>query len=204
MKARHVVLVAALALAAPRAAEAHLVSSGMGPLYDGVIHFALSPEDGLPVVALGLYGGLRGPASARLMLAVLPLAWLVGGLLASATGGGAAPIVLAVASAAILLAVGGLLAANLPLPSSLCAVAAGTLGLVRGFADLAGAPITSGAVLTTLGMSAAVFAVFALAASVTLPLRRFWMIIAARVTGSWLAAAGLLLAGWIIRYGARV
>jgi hypothetical protein len=30
------------------------------------------------------------------------------------------------------------------------------------------------------------------------------MIVAARVSGSWLAALGLLFAGWILRYGARV
>jgi hypothetical protein len=30
------------------------------------------------------------------------------------------------------------------------------------------------------------------------------MIVAARVSGSWLAALGLLLAGWILRFGAVV
>ena len=30
------------------------------------------------------------------------------------------------------------------------------------------------------------------------------MIVAARVAGSWAAAAGLLLAGWLVRYGAQV
>ena len=64
--------------------------------------------------------------------------------------------------------------------------------------------LSGGAVLTLVGMCAAVFTLVALAASITLPLRQFWMIVAARVTGSWLAATGLLLAGWIIRYGARV
>jgi hypothetical protein len=29
------------------------------------------------------------------------------------------------------------------------------------------------------------------------------MIVATRVSGSWLAASGLLLAGWILRYGAK-
>ena len=78
------------------------------------------------------------------------------------------------------------------------------MGLVRGAADLEGAPTSGASILALLGMCLSVFVVFALAASVTLPLRRFWMIIAARVTGSWMAAVGLLLAGWIMRYGARV
>jgi hypothetical protein len=52
-------------------------------------------------------------------------------------------------------------------------------------------------------MAASVFVVFAIAASISLPLTRAWMVIAVRVSGSWLAASGLLLAGWVWRYGAR-
>ena len=107
-------------------------------------------------------------------------------------------------TAVILLGVGGLLASNLEAPPLACAAVAGLLGLVRGAADLQGAPADTTAILTLLGMCASVFAVFALGVSVTLPLRRFWMVLAARVAGSWLAAVGLLLAGWIMRYGARV
>jgi urease accessory protein len=40
--------------------EAHLNTTGMGPVYDGVIHFLLSPEDFVPVLALALLAGLRG------------------------------------------------------------------------------------------------------------------------------------------------
>ena len=203
MRARRTLGAAGAALLlAPGAAQAHLVATGLGPLYDGAAHFALSPEDGLPAAALALYAGLRGPAHARLGLAVLPIAWFAGGLAATLTGAGPSP---AGMGAVILLALGGLLAANPPLSPPICAGIAAGLGLARGFADLAGAPpAVGGTLLGLVGMSAAVFVVFALAASVTLPLRRFWMIVAARVTGSWLAATGLLLAGWIIRYGAKV
>jgi hypothetical protein len=202
MRTRWTLAAAGVALLlAPGAAQAHLVATGLGPLYDGATHFALSPEDGLPVAALALYAGLRGPVQARLSLAALPLAWFAGGLAATLTGASSPPVML---GAAIMLALGGLLAANPPLSPRVCAGIAAILGLTRGFADMAGAAPTGGALLTLAGMSAAVFVVFALAASITLPLRRFWMIVAARVTGSWLAATGLLLAGWIIRYGAKV
>ena len=190
-------------LLAPAAAQAHLVATGMGPLYDGVIHFALSPQDGLPVAALALYAGLRGPVAARLVLLVLPLAWFAGGALAALAGASLPAIVAGVASAVIMLGIGGLLAANAPLSPRLCAGLALGLGLLRGAADVGGVSVGGDGLLTLVGMSAAVFAVFALAASITLPLQRFWMIVAARVAGSWLAATGLLLAGWIIRYGAR-
>ena len=41
-------------------ARAHLVSTGMGPVYDGIGHLLLTPEDLIPTLALALYGGLRG------------------------------------------------------------------------------------------------------------------------------------------------
>jgi hypothetical protein len=197
-----VLALAALACALPGVASAHLSASGMGPIYDGVVHFGLSPEDSLPVAALGLYAGLRGPAASRLQLAVLPLAWIVGGALAMA-GLGLPAVALSAATAVLFLGVGGLLAANVELAPRWIAIAAAALGLVRGLADLAGVEASLPHAGALLGMAACVFALFAVAASVTLPLKRLWMIVAVRVSGSWLAATGLLLAGWIWRYGAR-
>ena len=69
----------ALALLLPPAAQAHLVSTGIGPVYDGMSHFVLTPEDLLPVLAMALLAGLNG-AGRPLVLFVLPVAWLAGGL----------------------------------------------------------------------------------------------------------------------------
>ena len=60
----------------PLTAEAHLNSTGMGPIYDGLVHFLMSPEDLVPVLALALLSGLRGPTYGRRILFVLPGAWL--------------------------------------------------------------------------------------------------------------------------------
>src|SRR5664279_6134020 len=60
-------------------AQAHLNSTGMGPLYDGLTHFLLSPEDFVPVLALALLAGLRGAAYGRWALFTVPAAWLLGG-----------------------------------------------------------------------------------------------------------------------------
>ena len=194
---------AAMALATlPAVAQAHLVVTGMGPIYDGIDHFGLSPEDSVPVVALAFFAGLRGPATARLLLAVLPLGWLAGGVIAF-SGAAVPATALAVATAVAFLAIGGLLAANVQLPPAASAAAAVGLGALRGFAALSGTAFSGGHLLTLAGMGASVFVVFAVAASLTLPLKRFWMIVAVRVGGSWLAALGLLLAGWVWRYGAR-
>ena len=192
---------AAAAVFAPAVAQAHLVATGMGPIYDGVTHFGLSPEDYLPAVALGLYAGLRGPAPARIGLAAVTLGWLGGGALAL-SGPTLSPLVLQAATAALYLVIGGMLAANRNLGPVFGAAVGVALGLIRGAADLMGVAGSAAHVLSLLGMGACVFAVFALGASITLPLQRHWMIVAARVSGSWLAALGLLLTGWIVRFGA--
>ena len=69
-------------------AEAHLNSTGLGPAYDGLIHFLTSPEDLVSVLALALLAGLRGVEHGRRAVFVLPAASLLGmlsGLAAAAT-----------------------------------------------------------------------------------------------------------------------
>jgi hydrogenase/urease accessory protein HupE len=187
----------------PAAAHAHLVNTGMGPLYDGIDHFGLSPEDYLPVVALAFFAGLRGAAHSRLALAAVTACWIMGGV-AALSGVKLPSIASSSLTAALLLSVGALLASDRDCPAVLCAAVAAALGLVRGSADMAGASANLADTVTLIGMAASAFAVFALAASITLPLTRFWMIASVRVGGSWIAALGLLLAGWIWRYGTRI
>ena len=61
-------LPAAALLLAPATAQAHLVNTGLGPVYDGVSHFALTPEDLVPALALALLAGQGGPRAGRLAL----------------------------------------------------------------------------------------------------------------------------------------
>ena len=51
---------AAAVVALPAPAHAHLVTTGLGPVYDGISHVLLSPDDLLPVVAMALLAGLNG------------------------------------------------------------------------------------------------------------------------------------------------
>ena len=130
----HAVAVLAV-MACPALAEAHLNSTGMGPVYDGVVHFVTSPEDMAPVLALALLAGLRGADHGRRALFVLPVAWLLGGLLgttASATSGGA------LSSAIGVLFLGGLLATDAKLSLGVTTVLAGLLGLSRGYLNGSG------------------------------------------------------------------
>ena len=182
----------------PLAAEAHLNSTGMGPIYDGQLHFLLSPEDIIPVLALALLVGLRGVAFGRRALFVLPGAWLLGGLIGLAaspsTGNG-------VVSAVWFLLLGGLLAADAKLSLRTATAIAALLGLYHGYLNGAGLGLNFSLAAVLLGLIFSVFITVALAAAFAAQLRAPWARIAARVVGSWIFASGLLLMGWVVRKG---
>ena len=180
----------------PATAEAHLNSTGMGPVYDGLMHFVTSPEDLVPVLALALWAGLRGAGHGRRALFAAPGAWLVGGLLGStaqATGSGA------VLASFWFLLLGGLLAADANLSLRSTTALAVALGLSHGYANGSGMGANGSSAVVLLGLVSAVFAVVAIAAAFAVPLRAAWARIAVRVAGSWVAASGLLLLGWAAR-----
>ena len=101
-------------LGSPSRAAAHLVTTGMGPVYDGIGHLLLTPEDLVPVLALALYAGLRGAVTGRRTMFLLPLAWFVGGIAGSASN---ATIVFPIPALSFLI-LGGLVATDLCLPDS--------------------------------------------------------------------------------------
>ena len=179
-----------------RPAQAHLEATGLGPVYDGMLHCLTSPEDLLPVVALALLAGLRGAAHARRTLFTLPAAWLLGGLTglsaASASAG-------ALAAAFWLLLLGGLVVADARLSLRSMTLLAAVLGLVHGTLNGTGMGLSAAAVVALLGLAATVFVVVALVAALCIALRSPWARVAVRVAGSWIAASGLLLLGWSLR-----
>jgi len=188
-------IVFALAMCAVPA-EAHLNTTGMGPLYDGLMHFLMSPEDFLPVLALALLAGLRGAAYGRRALFTLPTAWLLGGLAgisASARNGNA------LVSAAWFLLLGGLLAADAKLSLRVTTAIAALLGLYHGYLNGTGMGQFGTAAVALLGLVFAIFVLVALAAAFVVRLHSYWARIAVRVAGSWIAASGLLMLGWAFR-----
>jgi hydrogenase/urease accessory protein HupE len=188
-------LAAACLQLAPVPARAHLVSTGIGPIYDGIAHLFVSFEDLLPVIAIALLAGLNGPRAGRWVLFTLPLIWLLGGV-----AGTLAPVTpLQVVPAALsLLAIGALTAADFRLAPTAVTALAMALGLVHGWQNGV-ALATAGLKATGLvGTAAAVFVVAALVAALVVALRRSWTRIAVRVAGSWIGAIGLLLLGWTL------
>jgi urease accessory protein len=180
----------------PPLAAAHLVTTGLGPLYDGISHFFLSLDDVLPVLALALLGGLNGPVGGRRVLFVLPFAWLAGGLAGFWAGGPdlAGPVA---ACSAILL--GALAAADLRLPGAALTALPLLLGALHGWMNGVGVATTSRGGLALIGIAASTFVTVALVAGGVVALRTAWTRVAARVAGSWIAAVGLLLLGWYLR-----
>jgi len=180
----------------PVVAHAHLNSTGMGPIYDGLMHFLMSPEDLVPVLALALLSGLRGATYGRRTLFVLPAAWLLGGLAglaASATNGNA------IVSAVWFLLMGGLLALDARLSLRVATAIAAFLGLYHGYLNGAGLGLSFPSAAALLGLIFAVFVLVALAAAFVIQLQASWARIAVRVVGSWIFASGLLLMGWAVR-----
>jgi len=181
----------------PVPAAAHLNSTGMGPIYDGLLHFFMSPEDIVPVVALALLAGLRGPKYGRRALFLLPASWFVGCFLGTTSHWSASWPVAAIS----FLVFGGLVAANAQLSLHTMTVLAGLLGLVHGWMNGAGLRWSLSLVGVYLGLVAGIFVVVALVAAFVIKLRPPWARIAVRVAGSWIVASGLLFLGWATRRG---
>jgi urease accessory protein len=193
---RRVGLAATILWLLPTTSHAHLVNTGLGPFYDGVSHFALTPEDLLPALALALLAGQRGSRGGRRALFALPGAWLAGGL-----AGLALPTVTAAPTLTTIsfIALGALVAAEVPLPPPWVTGLAIVLGLLHG--SLNGSAMSRAGLggLGLFGIVAALFAAVALAAALVVAIRVPWGRIAVRVAGSWIAAIGLLLLGWSLR-----
>ena len=197
---RHALLRHALALAGllllPAPSHAHLVNTGLGPFYDGVSHFALTPEDLLPALALALLAGQKGSRTGRLALFALPGAWLLGGL-----AGLAFPTISSAPALTIVsfLALGGLVAADARLRPEWVTALAAVVGLLHGYLNGAAMAQAKLGALGLVGIVSTLFVTVALAAALVVAIRVPWGRIAVRVAGSWIAAIGLLLLGWSLR-----
>ena len=191
-----VLLSAICLLALPAAAQAHLVSTGFGPFYDGITHLALSPDDLLGVLAIALLSGLCGARHGRAVLFTLSATWLVGGLLGLQID---REISLPVVNTLSFLVVGGLVATDRKLPLALVAGLTLALGLLHGFLNGTAMAQAGGGMLALMGIATGVFVVVALVTAFVVSLRVAWARVAVRVAGSWIAAIGLLMLGWALR-----
>ena len=177
-------------------ADAHLDATGMGPVYDGLMHFLTSPEDLVPALALALLAGLRGAPYGRRAMFTLPAAWLLGSLFGLTA---AAASVGALGASFWFLLLGSLVVADAKLSLRSMTALGALLGLVHGYLNGTGMGLSVSSVAAALGLAAAVFVLVVLVAALVVRLRAHWARIAVRVGGSWIAASGLLMLGWSIR-----
>jgi urease accessory protein len=190
------ILVTGLAVALwPSPARAHLIETGLGPVYDGITHFALTAEDLMPVLALAVLAGLRGKDHARRVMFVMPLAWLLAAIIA-VWAGVAMPSFLAFAP---LLAVGVLVAADLPLPLAMTTAIAAAVGAFLGYVNGTAMAQAGPGLRGVAGSVGALFVITTLGAAAATAWQSGWLRIAWRVAGSWVAASGILLLGWSLR-----
>jgi hydrogenase/urease accessory protein HupE len=185
----------ALMLAATPA-QAHLMNSGFGPFYDGLAHPLISPEDLLPAVAMTLLAGLGGARQGRFVLATLPGAWLAGMAAGWAIGVPAAPAWLNAVATAI---IGALVASDLRLRLAPVIALAAALGVLHGYDNGRDLAATTGGLVAIGGIACALFALVSLLAGQVAVLQAHWARLAVRISGSWIAAVGLLMLGWSVK-----
>ena len=175
-------------------ASAHLVTTGLGPVYDGIGHLVMTPADLVPVLTIALFAGLRGAAPGRRALFVLPLAWFAVGLLGVVIEG--LPTFPAAGISFVVLGV--LVAADLKLSPKWFTAIVIVVGLVHGV--LNGVALKEGAgILGLIGIMATLFVIVALVSAFIVSLKKPWTRIVVRVAGSWVAAIGMLMFGWLMR-----
>jgi hydrogenase/urease accessory protein HupE len=191
------ILVVTIALAAaPSTAAAHLVTTGLGPFYDGLSHLAMSPDDLLSALALALLAGLSGARAGRNVLFLLPLVWLLGGLFGLRM---AQEVSLPLFSVLSFLITGALVALDRRPPLMLIVILTCGFGFFHGFLNGTAMNRAGGGFLALFGISVSVFLLVALTSALVVSLRKHWERIAVRVAGSWITAIGLLMLGWTYR-----
>ena len=183
-------------LLSPSRAHAHLVTTGLGPVYDGISHLFVTFDDLIPVVAMALLAGLNGPAAGRRALFALPVAWFAGGVAGYQSGVAHLP---AGVTSLSFLALGVLAAADRRLAPPVVAALAAAMGLMHGWLNGAGIAAAGREASGLVGIVGAIFLLAALVSAGVVSLRRPWTRIAVRAAGSWIAAVGLLFLGWSLR-----
>ena len=177
-------------------AQAHLVQTGFGDFYDGIAHVAVTPEDLLLVIALALLAGQRGIEATRYAMCALPFAWLAGGILsANWTTAASLPLL----TTATFTGIGALVAFNARLPDAVILLLAVAVGAVHGFFNSASMFAAGADSWALFGAVSAILVIVVILAAEVTALKAGWQQITVRVAGSWIAATGMLMFGWLAK-----
>ncbi|MFG0274007.1 MAG: HupE/UreJ family protein [Phycisphaerales bacterium] len=178
-------------------ARAHLVSTELGPFYDGVAHTLVTPTDLLAIAALAILATMAGRRAPAWMLVALAIGWAAAA--SAAFGAERVHLESALLAPALLLGLGLAGAAGARLPATGAAVAGAVVGTSLGLVSGTAARVEDGAWLTVAGICTGVFGAAALLLGACAWLERREWIVVMRIAASWIAAVGLLLLGWQMR-----
>ena len=187
---------AAVLLAAPAAAQAHLVNSGLGFFYDGALHLLLSPGDLLGLVAAALLAGLRGARAGRLTVMALTISWLLAGMI-----GMGLPVTLDLTWLGVVsfLILGLLVAFDARLSPLAVASLGAAYGAFHGLLNGSTLAVMGAGASSLFGIVLTVMVIALLTTAAVVPVRALWARVAVRVAGSWVVAVGMLMLGWSAR-----
>ena len=173
----------------PNVVFAHLASGRFGDFYAGSLHLLTAIEHLIPMLALGLLAGQQGAKASRIMTVSIPIALITGTVLG---------IIISELSFSIyvnsfsFLLVGGLIALNKTLSSWLIFTMAAILGITHGYSNGIAVEPTLSAFNFTLGVAISGLVIVTICAGLVISINKEWQKIAVRVTGSWIAAIGLI------------
>jgi len=190
-------IAALMLIAGGNAAEAHIVAARLGDFYMGVVHPLTDLQDVVLWTATGVLAGTLGGAKGRWLIPVFPLGLLAGLLLGHVFGAVSTQL----ADAAMMLAIGMLLAAAAQVPTVLLCAMAFVVAVIRGAANGADLAPETDRVLFAAGLACVGYAAITLTMALTAVFRRTaadsatsWRAIAVRALGGWIAAIGLMMA----------
>ncbi|WP_458159402.1 HupE/UreJ family protein [Bradyrhizobium sp. 18BD] len=183
-------------LAGANAAEAHIVAARLGDFYAGAAHPLTDLQDIVLWIATGVLAGTLGAAKGRWLILVFPVGLLIGLPFGNVFGAASTQL----ADAAMMLAIGMLLAAAAQVPALLLCAIAFAVAVIRGAANGADLAPETDRLLFAAGLVCAGYAVITLTMALTAMFRRTnsdsatsWRSIAVRALGGWIAAIGLMM-----------
>jgi hypothetical protein len=153
----------------------------------------VSFEEILPPIVLGVLAGLHGARAGRWMLAVVPLAWLTGGLLGLDRPLLTPPVLPAIG---LLLLPGVLAAWDYHLPTGFVVAVAAGLVVWTAYLNGSAMAIAGAGLLAVCGAAASATVVVTMVAALAVAQGVGWRRVALRVASSWIAALALLSIGW--------
>jgi hydrogenase/urease accessory protein HupE len=177
----------------------HLTPTGLGPWGDGMAQLLLQPTEGLLPIALVLLAAQSGRSVCDRLPLLLPVAWLVGGLIGLGLPGEHS---FRLATTVLLLLAGLVVILGWRLPQRILVpliTGFSLVGAVAAGSSMAGHP---GALASLLGETVALAVLVFVLAQALAPPHPPWLAIVLRVAGSWISATALLMLAWLLRHPA--